>query len=99
MAPQLYERLPWPLPGPGFGLARLRPLTVVTPAERRNNTVYAGRHGSVEWRRCMTSGSLAVLAAVLAAALNWTSIAGAQTPSNTPKEEFIANAINLSNGG
>jgi hypothetical protein len=47
----------------------------------------------------MTRGSLAVLAAVLAAALNWTSIAGAQTPSNTPKEEFIANAINLSNVG
>jgi hypothetical protein len=47
----------------------------------------------------MTRPSLAVLAAVLGAALNWTSIAGAQTPSNTPKEEFIANAVNLSNVG
>ena len=42
---------------------------------------------------------LAVLATVLAATLNWTSIAGAQTPSNTPKEEFVANAVNLSNVG
>jgi hypothetical protein len=42
---------------------------------------------------------LAILAAVLAAALNWSSIAGVQTASNTPKEEFIANAVNLSNVG
>ncbi len=47
----------------------------------------------------MSRHALAVLAAVLAAALNWTSFAGAQTPSNTPKEEFIANAVNLSNVG
>jgi hypothetical protein len=43
--------------------------------------------------------SLAALATVLAATLNWASLAGAQTPSNTPKEEFIANAFNLSNVG
>lgn len=42
---------------------------------------------------------IAARAAVLAAALSWTSIAGAQTASNTPKEEFIANAVNLSNVG
>jgi hypothetical protein len=42
---------------------------------------------------------LAALAAVLAVALNWTSVTRAQTPSNTPKEEFIANAVNLSNVG
>lgn len=47
----------------------------------------------------MTRRSLAVLATVLAGALNWTSIGSAQTPSNTPKEEFIANAVNLSNVG
>jgi hypothetical protein len=42
---------------------------------------------------------LGALAAVLAATLNWTGVAVAQTPSNTPKEEFIANAVNMSNVG
>ena len=42
----------------------------------------------------------AVLAALLALAIfDWTASAAGQTASNTQKEEFIANAVNMSNVG
>jgi hypothetical protein len=43
------------------------------------------------------AGALAALLAI--ATLDWTAAARAQTASNTQKEEFIANAVNMSNVG